>query len=118
MAYQELKQRQSVMWGNGPYQRITETIADIHEAVIAALETKTNQAGNLFVERLLVELQPNDIAMFRNMTSTNVGKELEVTIGTNIVQSFRLYTPIIDGRLEFGPLGFRLPLSHLLSSTP
>lgn len=33
MAYEELKQRQSAMWGNGPYQRITETIADIHEVV-------------------------------------------------------------------------------------
>ena len=34
MAYEQLKQRQSVMWGTGPYQRITETIADIHERVI------------------------------------------------------------------------------------
>jgi SAM-dependent methyltransferase len=37
MAFQELKQRQSVMWGNGPYQRITETITDIHEAVVEGL---------------------------------------------------------------------------------
>ena len=34
MAFAELKQRQSVMWGNGPYQRITETIVDIHELVL------------------------------------------------------------------------------------
>jgi ubiquinone/menaquinone biosynthesis C-methylase UbiE len=38
MAFEELKQRQSVMWGNGPYQRVTETIADIHELVIARLD--------------------------------------------------------------------------------
>ena len=38
MAFEELKQRQSVMWGNGPYQRITETIADIHELVVARLD--------------------------------------------------------------------------------
>ncbi len=38
MAFEELKQRQSVMWGNGPYQRITETIADIHEFVIERLD--------------------------------------------------------------------------------
>ena len=31
VAYEELKQRQSVMWGTGPYQRVTETITDIHE---------------------------------------------------------------------------------------
>jgi SAM-dependent methyltransferase len=38
MAHAELKERQSVMWGNGPYQRITETIADIHEAVVERLQ--------------------------------------------------------------------------------
>jgi hypothetical protein len=37
MTCEELKQRQSVMWGNGPYQRITETLADIHERVIERL---------------------------------------------------------------------------------
>jgi SAM-dependent methyltransferase len=37
MAYEELKQRQSVMWGNGPYQRITETLTDIHEGVVERL---------------------------------------------------------------------------------
>ena len=37
MPFEELKQRQSVMWGNGPYQRITETIADVHEAVVERL---------------------------------------------------------------------------------
>jgi SAM-dependent methyltransferase len=34
MAFAELKQRQSVMWGTGPYQRITETLEDIHELII------------------------------------------------------------------------------------
>ena len=37
MAYQELKQRQSVMWGTGPYQRVTETLTDIHERVVDQL---------------------------------------------------------------------------------
>jgi ubiquinone/menaquinone biosynthesis C-methylase UbiE len=37
MAYEELKQKQSVMWGNGPYQRVTETLTDIHERVIESL---------------------------------------------------------------------------------
>jgi SAM-dependent methyltransferase len=37
MGYQELKQRQSVMWGTGPYQRVTETLTDIHELVIERL---------------------------------------------------------------------------------
>lgn len=37
MAYEELKQRQSVIWGTGPYQRVTETITDIHELIVERL---------------------------------------------------------------------------------
>ncbi|HSE80602.1 MAG TPA: class I SAM-dependent methyltransferase, partial [Gaiellaceae bacterium] len=37
MAYEDLKERQSVVWGTGPYQRITETITDIHELVVERL---------------------------------------------------------------------------------
>jgi SAM-dependent methyltransferase len=43
MAYEELKQRQSVMWGTGPYQRITETIPDIHELVVERLDPRPDQ---------------------------------------------------------------------------
>jgi SAM-dependent methyltransferase len=38
MAYEELKARQSVAWGNGPYQRVTETIADLQQHVTDRLE--------------------------------------------------------------------------------
>ena len=38
MAYEELKARQSVVWGNGPYQRVTETIADLQEHVVERLD--------------------------------------------------------------------------------
>ena len=38
MPFEELKQKQSVIWGTGPYQNITETIADIHTLVIDRLE--------------------------------------------------------------------------------
>ena len=47
MAYEELKQRQSVMWGIGPYQRITETLTDIHERVIDRLDP---QAGDRWLD--------------------------------------------------------------------
>jgi ubiquinone/menaquinone biosynthesis C-methylase UbiE len=40
MAFEALKQRQSVMWGNGPYQRVSETIADIHELIVPRLNPK------------------------------------------------------------------------------
>ena len=38
VAYEELKQKQSVIWGTGPYQRVTETITDIHEAVVDRID--------------------------------------------------------------------------------
>ena len=44
MAYQELKQRQSVMWGTGPYQRVTETLTDIHERVVDELAPRPGRA--------------------------------------------------------------------------
>lgn len=43
MAFEQLKQRQSVMWGNGPYQRITDTLADIHELVVSRLEPRPGE---------------------------------------------------------------------------
>jgi SAM-dependent methyltransferase len=43
MAYEELKERQSVMWGTGPYQPITETVQDVHERVIEALRPEPGQ---------------------------------------------------------------------------
>ena len=47
MTHEELKQRQSVMWGTGPYQRITETLPDIHDRVIEALAP---QAGDEWLD--------------------------------------------------------------------
>lgn len=40
MAFAELKARQSVMWGNGPYERITDTLTDIHDLVIERLDPR------------------------------------------------------------------------------
>jgi SAM-dependent methyltransferase len=40
MAFAELKARHSVVWGNGPYERITNTIRDIHALVIERTDPK------------------------------------------------------------------------------
>jgi hypothetical protein len=37
MAFEGLKSKQSAMWGNGPYQNITETLTDLHDLVIDRL---------------------------------------------------------------------------------
>ena len=34
MAFEELKAKQSVMWGNGPYERVTNTLRDMHALTI------------------------------------------------------------------------------------
>lgn len=41
--FEELKARQSVMWGNGHYQRITETIADVHDLVVSRLDPQPGE---------------------------------------------------------------------------
>jgi SAM-dependent methyltransferase len=38
MAFAELKRKQSEIWGNGPYERITATIRDLQETVVDRLE--------------------------------------------------------------------------------
>jgi SAM-dependent methyltransferase len=43
MAFTELKEKQSVMWGNGPYERITNTIRDIHELVVERVDPKPGE---------------------------------------------------------------------------
>ena len=43
MAFEELKQKQSVMWGSGPYQKITETLADIHRLMLERLQPRPGE---------------------------------------------------------------------------
>ena len=37
MAFEDLKERQAVMWGSAPYEHVAGTIADIHELVVETL---------------------------------------------------------------------------------
>jgi SAM-dependent methyltransferase len=43
MAFEELKERQSVMWGNGPYQKVSDTIDDVHDALVDRLQPKAGE---------------------------------------------------------------------------
>jgi 2-polyprenyl-3-methyl-5-hydroxy-6-metoxy-1,4-benzoquinol methylase len=43
MAFAELKARHSVVWGNGPYERITNTIRDIHDLVIERVDPQPGE---------------------------------------------------------------------------
>jgi SAM-dependent methyltransferase len=65
--FEELKQRHAVVWGSGPYQGVTETITDIHQAVIERLDPQPGQ-------RLL------DVA-----SGTGAVAELAATTGAEVV---------------------------------
>jgi SAM-dependent methyltransferase len=43
MAFAELKARQSVVWGNGPYERITDTIRDLQDVTIERVDPKPGE---------------------------------------------------------------------------
>ena len=47
MAFQELKQRQSAMWGSAPFERVAEKIADVHDTVVERVEP---QAGERWLD--------------------------------------------------------------------
>src|SRR4051812_44455078 len=38
MAFEQLKERQSFVWGNAPFEEVADTIADIHRVVVDALQ--------------------------------------------------------------------------------
>lgn len=40
MGFEELKQRHSVVWGTGPYERISATIADLQDELVDRLEPR------------------------------------------------------------------------------
>jgi len=43
MAFEELKQRQSVMWGKSPFVSIAETITDLHASVAEAMNVQPGE---------------------------------------------------------------------------
>jgi ubiquinone/menaquinone biosynthesis C-methylase UbiE len=43
MAFEELKERQSVMWGNGPYDAVSETLTDMHHALVDRMQPAPGQ---------------------------------------------------------------------------
>jgi SAM-dependent methyltransferase len=45
--FEELKAKQSVMWGNGPYQNITDLLVESQEGLVAALQP---QAGEKWLD--------------------------------------------------------------------
>ena len=41
--FEELKAKQSVMWGNGPYQNITDLLVESQEGLVAALQPRAGE---------------------------------------------------------------------------
>jgi hypothetical protein len=42
--FAELKARQAVSWGAAPFERVTETFADIHDSLIARLAPRPGES--------------------------------------------------------------------------
>ena len=74
MAFEELKQRQSVVWGTGPYQNITETIPDIHERVIDRLGARSGAGpGHRLSSRRLDDPRKGDGCDLRDHEAVHAG---------------------------------------------
>jgi 2-polyprenyl-3-methyl-5-hydroxy-6-metoxy-1,4-benzoquinol methylase len=43
MAFEELKAKQSVMWGNGPYERVSEDLKIAHDHLFSALSPEQGE---------------------------------------------------------------------------
>jgi SAM-dependent methyltransferase len=43
VAFEELKQRQSVVWGSAPFERVAGEIAEIHDKLVAELAPRTGE---------------------------------------------------------------------------
>ena len=40
MAFEDLKQRQSVAWGSGPFENVAASLADVHRAIVESLHPR------------------------------------------------------------------------------
>jgi ubiquinone/menaquinone biosynthesis C-methylase UbiE len=40
MAFEDLKQRQSVAWGSGPFEKVAPSLADVHHAIVESLHPR------------------------------------------------------------------------------
>lgn len=43
MAFDELKAKQAIVWGSGPYERIAKTLAPMHDALVSRVTARPNE---------------------------------------------------------------------------
>lgn len=90
MAFTELKARQSAMWGNGPYERITNTIRDIHAVVIDRIDPKPGErlldaaTGTGAVALLAAERGANVVGMDLAPVLIETARELAAERGVTV----------------------------------
>ena len=74
MAFEELKQRQSEMWGSAPFERIAELAADIHDDLAAAIRL-LRRANDCF------KLVTTALEMLEHMSPWEYTKEIRPVLG-------------------------------------
>jgi len=90
MAFAELKARQSVMWGNGPYERITNTIRDMHALVVERLDPQQGEkmldaaTGTGAVAFLAAERGADVVGMDLSPALIDTARELAAERGLDI----------------------------------
>lgn len=93
--FEELKAKQSVMWGNGPYERITDLLTESQEGLVAALGPQSGErwldvaTGTGAVARMAaragadttgLDLAPDLIATAQTQTAAD-GLSIEFDVG-------------------------------------
>ncbi len=75
MAFEELKAKQSVVWGSGPYERISEHLAIAHDHLLAEVEPRTGERW-LDVAAGTGEIAVRAAAADANVTGQDLAPEL------------------------------------------
>jgi SAM-dependent methyltransferase len=95
MAFEELKQRQGVVWGSAPFENVAGSIRDVHEAIVEAMQPAegkrwlevacgTGELAALAAKRgssvVGVDLAPNLIETARRQAAED-GLEIDYRVG-------------------------------------
>jgi ubiquinone/menaquinone biosynthesis C-methylase UbiE len=90
MAFESLKERQSVMWGNGPYDRVAESLTDIHELVIERMQPRAGErwldiaSGSGRVSELLAQRGADVVGVDLSPALVETAKERAAAQGLTI----------------------------------
>jgi SAM-dependent methyltransferase len=90
MGFEELKERQSFMWGNGPFVSIADTIVDVHREVAKAMAARPGErvldlaCGTGGVAELLAETGADVVGIDLSPVLVDIARERAAERGLSI----------------------------------